>query len=306
MRRCHDPECYVPLATLGFLSDQALLRRRFPRPTAGSTLKHSRGLFNMLKNRARKLLSAFGLELRRIPSSTATNAKPLEVALQALLACNGHVRLVQVGANDGKHGDPIYQWVTAHRNQTSILLVEPQQELHQYLMENYRNHPSAQFARAAVGQKCDVITLYRIRPDYWSLYRSPHLVDAPQYRAPSGVTSANRDHVLDYARRFLDTQDPEAAIEQFSIRAVSLRKLLDESGFTGPVDLLQIDVEGNDDDVIYASVEANFRPRVIHFEHKHLGSQRKAELQEFLTLNEYSVCKLPGADWLAFAGNRPA
>lgn len=64
------------------------------------------------------------------------------------------------------------------------------------------------------------------------------------------------------------------------------------------IDVLQIDAEGFDDQVIYASDIEKFLPPVINFEYGNLPPQRAKELSKYLAAHGY-VLSQHGIDGLA-------
>lgn len=267
------------------------MQRRLPRQRSWSRHAVKSGLMRL------------GIEIRRARPPDEPALTPVQLVLAGALAVKGSLHIVQVGANDGRIGDPIYDFVMTNRATTRIVLVEPQVELHEQLRANYEGHPAAYLSSAAVSTRPGERVLYRVRPSAWAEMRATYYGSAPSYRAPSGVTSADRSHVLRFVQRFgADPENPDQYIESVTVPSVTLRQLLDEAQLFSSVDVLQIDAEGFDDDVIYASIDRQIAPNIIHFEHKHLEASAKSLLVAFLTRNRYGIVRLPGNNWIALQG----
>lgn len=224
---------------------------------------------------------------------------PYEAALQTLLTCRDRVRIVQIGANDGSINDPIYKFVRSAADRTDILLVEPQEDLIPYLRQSYAFHPNATIFQGAVGPP-GMLELYAVDRAYWQALKPiPYARDWPDYRAPTGVTSAKRAHVHAWLCKHLqDSKDVDRAIRSFQVPCMDIAGLLVETGIETEIDVLQIDAEGFDDTVIYNANLDVFQPRLINFEVSHMPQERQSALETYLKEHGYRIAKL-GLDALA-------
>lgn len=252
----------------------------------------------LLKNFADRILAPLGLEIRT-KAREMVSPSILEIALEAAAASGKLLHVVQVGANDGYHGDPLHHFLMSHREYTRALLIEPQPEIIRHLEAAYIEHPHIAIFNGAVGSS-DRLVLHRIKPSLWSSFEAPYLRGSPKYRAPSGLTSANRDHVLRAARRYLRPGiDAEEALETIEVPCGRLPELLSLLGFPSQIHLLQVDAEGADDEVIYACDIPALRPNLINFESKLLGGEARTVLEAFLTHNGYRLHWSSASDTLA-------
>jgi FkbM family methyltransferase len=202
--------------------------------------------------------------------------------------------IIQIGANDGKTNDPIYDWVMNSENLTSILLIEPQDDALKLLKSNYSNHPSCKIYKGAVGNS-ELISLFRIKEEFHASYRGI---------IANGITSSNRDYVLKKIKRNLllsENQDPELFIEELKIRSMPLKSIIDKVGFIGPIHLLQIDTEGHDDICIYNSNLDEFKPKIINYEFIHLNAERIKKLHSYLQKKGYKIIRWTSEDECALA-----
>ena len=246
----------------------------------------------------KRLAGRMGYELKK-KHGTLPPLDFLETLLLGALAVDGRLNVVQVGANDGSHSDPIYRFLMGYKGSTTALLIEPQPEIISYLEDAYADHPAASTYNGAIGAG-ERLVLYRIRPDLWESFRVSYLKGAPAYRAPSGLTSGNKAHVLAAASRHLAGKVPaEEAVEELHVPCTELRPLLIQRSFPLQLHLLQVDAEGADDEVLYACNINELRPAIINFESKHLSGQRMAKLQAFLSGLGYTLYQWNKTDTVA-------
>src|SRR3712207_2630187 len=70
--------------------------------------------------------------------------------IKSLLSGKGTIYFVQIGSNDGRRHDPIYELATRELS-WRVLLVEPMADLFQRLQAAYGQDPRFAFANVAVG-----------------------------------------------------------------------------------------------------------------------------------------------------------
>jgi FkbM family methyltransferase len=169
------------------------------------------------------------------------------------------------------------------------LLIEPQREIVPFLRENYADHPDATIFGGAIGTG-ETLLLFRVKPELWNSYNPPYMKDAPAYRVPSGFASSSIEHVRRHAEgNFRIDARLEDCIEGISVPCVTLHALISRLSWAHDVDVLQIDAEGADDEVIYASDTDRLRPRLINYERSHLTEERRQRLEAFLTCQGYRI-----------------
>jgi FkbM family methyltransferase len=218
--------------------------------------------------------------------------------MAALLAAQGRIRVVQVGANDGVVNDPLHDFLMKHRDRTEVLLVEPQPYLIPILAANYKEHPAHRIENLAVGER-GTLLLHTIDERYWHECTPPYADGWPAYRAPTGVSSSDREIVLSFLRRYYRGKLPvEDLIVTFSSECMPLDDLMERAGFCAGVDVLQVDCEGFDDEVLYHASLERLTPKLINFEETHLTSERLATLSRALTELGYTL-QSTGNDVLA-------
>lgn len=212
-------------------------------------------------------------------------------AFMSLLSCHEKLRVVQVGANDGRLNDPAYDLMKVFANRTEALLIEPQSILIPFLTENYSFHPHCQIYNGAIGPE-GTLRLFSIDPSMWPRLKAPQDPLWPAYRAPSGVASTSRAIVHAWLVKNLpDRQLIDEAIQETTISSTPLLPLLKQMNFPTRIDVLQIDTEGFDDQVIYNCSIDITKPRIIHFESTHLGPEKHEALSASLTAANYVLSK---------------
>lgn len=222
----------------------------------------------LLVSTVRKFLAGAGFSLIRTEELPVV-VNPLEVALTTLLDRVPTVRIVQVGANDGRYGDPLHAFVMGHRDRTRCLLLEPQSAVLPQLHATYMDHPAATIVTTAVGP-ADSLTLYTVPPRVWPDLDVMYAKDWPAYRAPTGIASADREHVRSWLRTFYRGRESvDSLIVAQTVPCATLPAILQAQQWDG-LDVLVIDTEGFEAQVIAACDIPGLRPSLIWFEHAHL------------------------------------
>lgn len=216
-------------------------------------------------------------------------ANPYYFSLCAAVANCGFLRIVVVGANDGRINDPIYSFARKFSNSTELFLIEPQESLLPHLRENYAFHPRATICNLAIGEPGS-ITLHSVREEIWPRLRVDYAGGWPAYRAPTGITSGNADHVRRWLRKYGPKDvDVDSMMASHVVESARLPDVLRTCGAKGEIDVLQIDTEGMDDIVILNSGIDELRPRVIYFEAENLPKERLTAVLRFLDERHYIV-----------------
>jgi len=240
-----------------------------------------------------------------------TNAnRSLFHALMSAL-CSRHLQLgskaiiVQIGANDGRINDPIYEHIRRFSSATRVLLIEPQDDVIPHLKDNYSFHKDATIWNGAIGSE-DFLSLYRLKTDYYQRFIRRYLEDSPAYRVPTGFTSANYNHVMQHiAGNLPEGVDPVDAIEAIVRPCATLKSALGAAGWLHEnIDILQIDTESKDDETMYACNLDILRPIIINFEYRFIPQDRLIRLNKWLQSLGYSVIRHNGSDALAYHKER--
>lgn len=210
--------------------------------------------------------------------------RPYHRALGRALAERGRLTIAVVGANDGKINDPVYGFAQRHAERTEMVLIEPQADLLAPLKHHYQHHPHTDIIHGAVGPEGS-LTLYTVDSKAWP-HTQPFYAKAwPNYRAPSGIASTEKDRVLAWMGRYLNT--PAEHLVATEIEARPLSDWLAQVQRPARIDVLQVDTEGVDDQVIYEADLATTQPVVIYFESKNLSPAKLDALHTHLKHNGY-------------------
>jgi FkbM family methyltransferase len=178
------------------------------------------------------------------------------------------VQLVQVGANDGVHTDPMHGWIVKFGWRS--LLIEPMPEPFAALEELHRDHPNVTLANVAIADQNGTRTM-------WS--------------HPSGR------HAVSTFRPERNILKQEAELVGVEVECMTLSSLLDRHAIQR-IDVLQVDTEGYDLDVLRLVDFERFHPSVIHLEFYLLPVTERLELFDLLEGQAYAWRAI-GADLLA-------
>ena len=217
------------------------------------------------------------------------------IALNVLVEIKHKLNIVVVGANDGRVNDPIYEFAMGMSSKTNMLLIEPNKFLLPHLQNSYSSHPSHQIANCAIGQE-GILTLYAVKANWFDQFQPAYAKGWPQYRAATGITSANKEHVEKALIR--EGINPDDAIESLNVPCQQLSPLLAALNWPTAIDVLQIDAEGYDDSVIHAANIQNTEPKLIYFENHNIPEKRMDALVSYLSGQHYQTYKM-GGDSLA-------
>jgi len=200
------------------------------------------------------------------------------------------INIFQVGANDGKYNDPIYKFVKENRENTRIILTEPIIKVIPYLKNNYDYHPSSEVYNTAIGSSCESkLKLYGIKEEYWDDINVEYGDNWPDYRVPTGVTTSNRDRMLNWVSNNVEVPNSSRAIEVYDVNVQTPDHVLEQSNLMQEIDLLQVDTEGMDNEIVYSFFDCNIYPNIINIEKKHLTSDEIKEYDRRLRSLDYKI-----------------
>jgi FkbM family methyltransferase len=192
--------------------------------------------------------------------------------LQPILESNfkNVFKFVQVGANDGKSFDYLYDFVTGR---SSVgLVMEPVEQYFKELKSNYNDFPNIKCINVAVHDTLSEVGIFKINPEFEHLY--PDWV--------RGSASFNSSHLTNCLAKV----DFEHLTEE-TVQAKNINKILEESFLPGSVDYLQIDTEGYDYKVLRQIDFSIFKPSIIRFEFVNLTDEEKDKSNKLLKIYNY-------------------
>ncbi|MCU4739787.1 FkbM family methyltransferase [Natronoglomus mannanivorans] len=255
---------------------------------------------SVIESKVKSGLRRFGIDISYV-NNGHHNPEMCVDSLRGAISIKKPFNIIQVGANDGKYNDPIYDFVKDHKDTTNIILVEPMESVIPYLEENYSYHPSSKIVNKAIGdQELSSIRLYGVDQDYWGDINAGYGEDWPDYRIPTGVTTTNKDQLLQWiSKNVRSDSNPENIIEGFDVETVRPDSVIDESQNMNDVQLLQVDAEGMDDKIVYSFLESDIHPNIINIESKHLSQTRQEKYDEKMKSEGYDVYSYTSSEKLA-------
>lgn len=172
---------------------------------------------------------------------------------------------VQIGANDGKSFDALYEFVTD--NKVKGIVIEPVNDYFNELVKNYREFPLISPVNAALHPTLKEATIYRVDPARES--------ELPEWTR--GIASFDPEH-------HKKSRTKSEVIVEETVRCISWNELL-STYCIEKIDLLQIDTEGFDLEILKMVDWNAIRPMVVRFEHESL-SHADREIANTLMRNQ--------------------
>ena len=166
--------------------------------------------------------------------------------LESLIYKNYHKDFffIQIGANNGKRFDPIFNIVNSLK--LKGLALEPIKEYYDELVKNYQNSNVIPVNKA----------IYKNNQKL-SIYRLVSNDNLPEWT--KGIASINPEH-------FKKSRIDKSNVYEEIVDAITFEKLFQDYKVSN-CDLLQIDTEGYDAEIIKMFPFSKFKPKIIHFEH---------------------------------------
>lgn len=226
----------------------------------------------------RRLRAYPGLEqpLRRIYRRLKNEPQTLEGLIHQRLRGMKQVFFVQVGSNDGTHGDPISNFIRRERRWEGIF-IEPVPEIFQRLKAHYGAEPRFAYENVLIGESHEPRKFY-----YVSEQAKQELGDAAPYWYDQ-LGSFDRQHIIKHLNGLL-----EPYIVEVELSCVPLSDLLARHQVR-QLDLLHIDTEGYDYEVLKQLDFKRYQPAVILFEHKHLSEASRLAAEALLREQGYQL-----------------
>ena len=203
-----------------------------------------------------------GYEIRKkIPNATLD---AVSLLMAYYLATDRPVYVVQIGACDGRACDSLYPFL--RHGKIRALLIEPIPRSFAKLQTTYMAVPNMTLVQAAIARDDGTVTMYGVK-------------STSQWRPPDEgmlFSSLLKSHLLHCGV-------PPADIEEIVVPSYSLQTLCSKF-VPAAIDLLQIDVEGYDEEVLGMALALPTLPKCIGFEKKHLSTGSMKEI--FSSLQE--------------------
>jgi FkbM family methyltransferase len=239
----------------------------------------------LIRRAIRRAMTRRGLTLTRTPAALLETPSAVlqfsfdHVLSHFLLHCSTPPTFIQIGAFDGKSGDPIYPYIK--RGLLKGCFVEPQADAFQNLQANYAGVEGVRFKRAAIGPKSGEATLYRVKPG----------TPGPEWLFQ--IASFSRDVLMKHAPY---APGLEQAIITETVPTVTFDELLAE--LPEPPSVVVIDTEGYDYEIVKLLDVPRRKPSLILYEHKHLSDADQNACVKLLIDAGYLVAPI-GQDTVA-------
>lgn len=179
---------------------------------------------------------------------------------------------IQVGANDGKSFDFLYEFVSNRKSKG--IVIEPIAEYFDELDKNYAFNEQIITINKAIHPVEKKVTLYKVNPNNKDKY--PEWV--------KGIASLDPNH-----HKKLNVQSDDMIEEE--VEAIPLMNVISSSLKNNRLDYFQVDTEGFDYDVIKMLNFNVVQPKIIKYESVNLKEEQQVELISFFKSKGYYVFK---------------
>ena len=204
-------------------------------------------------------------------------------------------KIIQIGSNDGKKGDPINSFIEEYHNSISYLGFEPQEIPFNKLKKRYQNFKNFYFIKNCIGEK-KKSRFYYLNKNFEELCKKKNINFSD---VESSLLEKNLKKKI-----ILLGLNPKDYIENYEVLITPLKESIKKENKSliknfKNIDLLQIDCEGYDDKVIYNSSIEFFSPAIINFEYVNLSKKKLKNLIKFLNNKSYKCIKWSKSDCIA-------
>lgn len=182
-----------------------------------------------------------------------------------------NVFVLQVGANDGVHDDPVSHFIRKHH--WSALLVEPVPRIFATLTQNYANQPGIQFANVAISDRDET------KPFFF--------IDDPHHELPAWASEVG-SFIHDLVTTHISGRDVRSFIREIQVPCLTPASLLQQHQIQ-KVDVVVVDAQGYDDRILLQLPLSSIRPVMIIFEHCLLSDTQRQTCQTFLNQHGYQL-----------------
>ncbi len=180
--------------------------------------------------------------------------------LAAFAQARPDAEFVEVGANDGRTMDPLARTIDSTRWRG--VMVEPVPHVFEQLRRNFADNPRVAVANVAIAETPGT------RPFFHLAKAEGEGREAPWW--DDSIGSFDREHLVRHADEIPGFWDRlrEIEVPTMTLAGVCREHSLDP-------DLIMIDVEGHDAELVATIDFEEIRPRVLIYEHSHLGAEER-------------------------------
>jgi FkbM family methyltransferase len=190
---------------------------------------------------------------------------------------------IQIGANDGINGDPIYPFILKWN--WSGIKVEPVRYIFKKLEENFKNFSNIILENSAIAHTKNPQKFYYLKQDN----------NAPEWYSQLG--SFSLPTILKHAQWIPDLEE---RLMTSDVTCLTFEKLCDKHSIDS-IDVVHIDTEGYDFEILKLINFERFRPAIVLYEHKHLSESDQELCRQYLKDFGYDFLSTP-RDTLAVLG----
>jgi len=186
---------------------------------------------------------------------------------------NKNYNFIQIGANDGKTGDPIFYLI----NLFSLkgILVEPVPYVFKKLEYNYRKNKNVFLENSAISSASNGIEFF-------------YLQESNDSELPSWYDQIGSFNYEVLIKHKPSVKDFDKLLTSVRVNTSNFEVLLEKYKLKN-FDLILIDTEGYDYEIIKIIPFDKINPSVIIFEHKHLSKDEIDSAIKFLLEKNYSL-----------------
>jgi FkbM family methyltransferase len=175
---------------------------------------------------------------------------------------------IQIGANDGKSFDYLFEIVSTRKS--NGIVVEPIVDYFNELVENYKYYPQIIKINKAVHPSKTESTIYKI--NNLATYKYPDWV--------KGIASFDPSH-------FKNLKISSNDIIEEQVECDHLMNIIKANYFSNHIDFIQIDTEGFDAEVIKMLDFSYLRPKILKFENVSLSKNDMIDVKKIIYRNNY-------------------
>jgi FkbM family methyltransferase len=187
---------------------------------------------------------------------------------------------IQIGAFDGVQCDPLISYIDKY-NWKGVML-EPQPAPYAKLKERYDHNKRIAIRNSAISPSSGKTVLYTLEGD-----------SLPSWS--KGMASFSKENILKHNYIFPDINNH---IKEINVDTIAFEQLLAEESISS-LDLLQVDTEGYDAEIIKMFPFDKVKPKIIHFESKHIPKTSLEDVLDLLIGHDYKIARDREEDMMA-------
>ena len=201
----------------------------------------------------------------------------IAIVLSAFAAERPEVFFIQIGANDGDHGDPLRRHVLAH--DWAGILIEPVPYVFERLLANHGARGKLVLENVAIGSRDGRMPFFHLAQTTEAL---PHWYDQ--------IGSFLRSNVTKHARYIPNIEE---RVVETPVQCMTFESLCKKHRVRR-IDLLHIDAEGCDFEILKLIDLRHWAPDLLLYEHIHLGAEDYAACRALLGKHGYDLMEESG------------